>query len=606
MIILNLISKRILLGFVGLLALVGGLSNLDSLYANNAQSYGENLIPGEILIGLRSEAIPFLVDSYLHIGMTGISSLDILNRKYGVQKLERLFPDIEPGDYDAIEEGLDGIFKVVMPKETDLIAMISDYEADPHIEYAEGNLIIEIFAKNVPNDPKFKKQWALDNKKDTDIDAPEAWKIEKGKKDLLIAVIDTGVNYMHEDLDDGRVRIDIGKDFVNEDEDPMDDNGHGTYCAGIISANTDNKIGVAGVCWNCSILPIKTLDEDGEGSADQGAKGIKYAADKKAKILNMSWAVKAGKGCSKTIAKTINYAWKKGCLLIAAAGNDSHKELLGYPASSPRVVAVGATNKNDKRAKFSNQGEGLDVVAPGDKILGLWLGNSSYKKKKGTSAAAPHVSGVAGLILSYRPKLKAGQVWWILQHSADDLGDPDWDKEYGWGRINALNALKQEPKGKIKPPKDKCKTEPECAANVAVESDKESESIMMVLRTVRDKIFAESNVGKRWIQLYYRHNVEAASMILFDEELRLGTRDFLKKFVPIFRVLIEGDSGDKPVILTLEKVDAFYNLMEKLANRGSDQMREDIISELDQLGLARFVGQEALRLWEQINTEARR
>lgn len=609
MAIRTFLSKRAISGWAVLLTFILWLTILPSASARPMETPVEEfLVPGELLIGLEPGSIPLVDESSMPAGLTGIPSVDALNRKYNVYKVERLFPDLVAEDTVAKNHGLAGVLKLIVPQQTDISTMAREYQGDAHVEYAEPNWVVELLGKVIPNDPKFKNQWALNNGNDADIDAPEAWAIEKGDEKILVAIIDTGVNYKHQDLDDGRVRTDIDKDFINNDNDAMDDHGHGTYVAGIAAADTNNKTGIAGVCWNCRILPIKVLDSKGFGSAESVSKGIQYAAEKGAHVINMSLGVKAGCGCSKTIAKTINYAWDKGCLLIAASGNDSHQSLLSYPASSPRVVAVGATDKRDRHASFSNQGQGLDVVAPGVKIQSLWLGNwpwNRYRSANGTSAAAPHVSGVAGLVFSHNPALKAGQVWWILQHSADDLGSEGWDKTYGWGRVNAWKALTRKPEGSVDPPTDTCDEEPGCCTvSIALEEDQQATPLTAMLRLLRDKTFTESPVGQRWIQLYYRHTVEVASMLLFDADLRAEAGETLKMYAPLFRALLQGDAHQTDAVFTGAHVTAFYTLMERIANRGSAPLRMDIVSELERLQLERFVGMEAWEMWNRLNAEA--
>jgi Subtilisin-like serine proteases len=255
---------------------------------------------------------------------------------------------------------------------------------------------------------------------DADIDAPEAWDITTGSSSVLIAVIDTGVDYNHPDLRGGRVRTDIDRDFVNNDEDAMDDHGHGTFVAGIAAASANNELGIAGVCPGCQMLPIKVLTKDGKGSADGVARGIQYAAQAGARIISMSLGVPSKCGCSQTIARAINYAFERGSLLIAASGNDGDKQRISYPASSPRVMSVGASDHNDQEASFSNRNSYLDIVAPGKDIYSLKSGGG-YVTESGTSAATPFVSGAAGLIWSVNPQLSNVQVWWRLYHSADDF-----------------------------------------------------------------------------------------------------------------------------------------------------------------------------------------
>ena len=383
-----------------------------------------SFVPNEILIGLWPELIGQVVGRELEPTRTGITSLDRLNREYVVQRISPVFAQFNLADPIAVKYGLAGVFKLTVPSGTDIFAMVAEYQRDPAIAYAEPNRIYRV--SDFPNDTDFSKQWALHNtgqtggEPDADIDAPEAWDIEKGKPATLIAIVDTGVDYNHPDLAGGRVRTDIDKDFINNDDDAMDDHGHGTYCAGIAAADTNNARGIAGVCQGCRILPVKVLSSDGEGTAETVAQGIQYAAQAGAQIVSMSLGYASDCGCSQTVARTINYAFERGSLLIAASGNDSDQNRTSYPASSPRVMAVGATDHNDQEADFSNRDSYLDVLAPGKDVYSLDL-DGGYRTASGTSAATPHVSGVAGLVWSTRPTLSNVQVWWILYQSAEDL-----------------------------------------------------------------------------------------------------------------------------------------------------------------------------------------
>jgi thermitase len=224
----------------------------------------------------------------------------------------------------------------------------------------------------------------------------------------MVAVIDTGVAVAHPDLAGARLRTDIDYDFINSDDNADDDNGHGTHVAGIVAASTDNGIGVAGICADCEILPIKVLDAEGSGDVSVIAQGLRYAADQGADIANMSLGMDPNCGCSETIANAINYAYERGLFMIAAAGNDGIDKV-GYPASSSRVLAVGATTISGGRAYFSNYGADLDIVAPGDDILSTYP-TPEYDTLSGTSMASPMVAGVAGLALSARG-MSQPQLW---------------------------------------------------------------------------------------------------------------------------------------------------------------------------------------------------
>ncbi|MCL6561168.1 MAG: S8 family serine peptidase, partial [Firmicutes bacterium] len=197
-----------------------------------------------------------------------------------------------------------------------------------------------------------------------------------------------------------------------------------------------NNIGVAGVAGNCRVMPVKVLNNTGEGTDFDVASGIQWAADNGARIINMSLG---GPDYSQALSDAVNYAYGKNVLAVAAAGNDNQPNIL-YPAALPHVMAVGATDNQDARAGFSNYGDTLDLVAPGVNIFStLW--NDTYVYASGTSMATPHVAGVAALVLSLRPEYTADQVESILKTGCVDLGNPGWDPYYGCGRVDALASL---------------------------------------------------------------------------------------------------------------------------------------------------------------------
>jgi len=244
--------------FIALIALV--LNRTDSGMADTSQSVAPSVwegafVPNEILIGLKPEAVSQLTQpdtrsDAVGVASLGIASLDRLSRRYHVQAIVPLFDEISPADQIAQNYGLDGIYKVVVPMGVDIFAMIADYSADPAVAYAEPNRIYEV--TGIPNDPDFRRQWGLHNtgqtggRADADIDAPEAWDITTGSPSVLIAVVDTGVDYNHPDLRGGRVRTDIDRDFANNDEDAMDDHGHGTF--------THSSAAV------CLLQPLETME----------------------------------------------------------------------------------------------------------------------------------------------------------------------------------------------------------------------------------------------------------------------------------------------------------------------------------------------------------
>jgi|GEM_PF-2300168 len=323
----------------------------------------------------------------------------------------------------------DNIYKLSFSPSKSVFDVILSLKQNPDVIYAEPNYIRRICA--FPNDPDFNNQWGLDK-----ISAPLAWDIEKGTEGVIIAILDTGVDYNHPDLGSKTI---LGYDFANNDNDPMDDhdyleeNSHGTHVAGIAAASTNNSIGIAGLAWNCKILAVKCLNYKGYGDDDKIAKAIKYAADYGAKVINMSWG---GEDNSQTIKEACDYAYNKGVFLVAAAGNDGNTTKF-YPAGYDSVMAVAATDKDDNRAWFSNYGDWVDVAAPGKGIYStLRTGYGYYGNKDGTSMASPYVSGLAGLLFSRYPGWDNYKVAMAIREGCDNINDPYIKK-----RINAYNSL---------------------------------------------------------------------------------------------------------------------------------------------------------------------
>lgn len=451
-----------------------------------------------------------------------------------------------------------------------------------------------------PDDPLFSYQWGLHNTgqtggtEDADIDAPEAWGIITGTNEVMIAVIDTGVDYTHDDLDDGRVRTDIDKDYVNDDDDAKDDHGHGTHVAGTIAAETNNGLGVAGVMWQAQILPLKVCDSQGSCNGDDVAAAISYAADQGANAINMS----LGGSCSQTIADAVNYAYfEKGVIIVAAAGNSGLS--IGYPAKHPPVIAVGATDYNDERAYFSSYGNELDVVAPG---VDIWstVPNNGYDSFKGTSMASPHVAGVAGLLLAQRPDLSAGQVREILHQSADDLGEDGFDRYYGYGRVNAYQALQTDTPDEPPAP-ERAICDP-WLTSTGLSAEQDGCSLAGTLRAVRDKVFTQ-DPGRRWTRIYYKHQFEVDWLLLSDSQVRADALAGFRAFDPVFRAGLSGAESDTAVILTPELIEAAERALMGVAERGSQAVHDDIVREWEKVDPYRFVGWDVLEVWEQLRRE---
>ncbi len=545
---------------------------------------GAEYVPGEILVKFAATAAP---RRPLAPADTGLVSVNRLNRRFGVQRIEPVFTTLQPQNAD--DYGLNRVYKLVVPPQTDLDAMLAAYQADPNVEYAEPNIIFRALETDVfPGDTLFAQQWALNNTgqtggtADADIDAPEAWNVITGSTGILIAVVDTGVDYTHPDLNDGRVRTDIDRDFVNNDNDARDDQGHGTHVAGIIAAAA-NGSGTVGILWQASILPVKVLSAQGSGSADQVAQGIQYAADQGARVINMSLGAPL---CSQTIADAVNYAFEKGAVIVAAAGNDGGA--VGYPAKHERVIAVAATDGKDRRATFSNRGPEVDVAAPGVAILST-VPNGGYESFSGTSMASPHVAGVAGLILAQTGTLTNAQVMAVLRNSADDLGMAGFDDDFGHGRVNAFNAVTL---GSAAPITD---TPPaictSCVATTVLRGTEAAHSILSTLYSLRDHTLAQSPLGREYIRLYYRHSPELARLLLADPALRERVVRLLEQAARLLRNPERSrlDAG------FVAEVEAVKNV---LAARGSPALRGDMERVWVTVDLPRFVGSTPAQVWK--------
>ncbi len=341
-------------------------------------------------------------------------------------------PLLRAWDLGQAEEVLpgSGLYRLRGPAALDVTGAVAALGASGMVLYAEPNYHLQ--ADLIPNDPQFAaNQWALPQ-----IHAPDAWDITTGKASVIVADIDTGVAIDHPDL---AGKLVAGYDFVNDDANPYDDNGHGTYTAGIMAANANNGIGVAGVCWGCRVMPVKILDKDGGGAISDFAKGIRWAVDHGAKVLNISAGIEYP---PRAMGDAVHYATGHGVTVVASAGNtpDGAER---WPAAYDDVIAVSANDQNGVAADFASYGNFLDLIAPGVNILStVWInGRLTYAWGDGTSAAAPFVSGAAGLLLSINPNLTPLQVKAALQDSADDMGPPGWDPHYGWGRVNVARAL---------------------------------------------------------------------------------------------------------------------------------------------------------------------
>jgi subtilisin family serine protease len=434
-------TRRIPLLFaviVGLLAL-----GAPGSVAAPAKKPAQEAVPGELLIGFRGD----------------VSAADQKNVLKGIG-----------ADEKKAFKKIHGSLARVRPDA--VAATLAKLKKDPRVRYAEPNFIVH--ADAVPNDPSYANTWGLNNTgqpingfpgtPDADIDAPEAWNTTTGSAGVTVAVIDTGVDWSHPDLSsqiwinqgencsgcrtdgidndhNGYVDDWHGWDFVGNDNNPMDDHGHGTHVSGTIGATGNNGIGVAGVNWNVRIMPVKFLNAQGSGSTADAVSAVLYAAQNGADVMNNSWA---GGDYSQALGDAITVADQHNSLFVAAAGNDGSDNDAEptYPASYdlPNVVAVAATDNSDDLAYFSNVGrQSVDLGAPGVDIYSTWPGGG-YQFLSGTSMATPHVAGAAALAKSAFPSATAVGLKALLLDGVDP--DPALaDETTTGGRLNIGNAV---------------------------------------------------------------------------------------------------------------------------------------------------------------------
>jgi thermitase len=295
---------------------------------------------------------------------------------------------------------------------------------NPNVEYVEQDRVVNAYT----NDPLFSQQYAH-----VVSHSSEGWAISQGSSNVIIAIVDTGIQKSHPDL--GAKMIPGYSGYKGGDAN-VDWNGHGSHCAGIASAITNNGVGVAGFAPLAKLMPVQVLDRKGSGTISVIATGIMWAADHNADVLSMSFG---GTSTSSTETNAINYALGKGKVLVAAMGNAGNS-VKSYPAAFNGVIAVGATDINNVVASWSSFGSHISVSAPGVNILSTYS-NNGYATLSGTSMATPAVAGLAGLLKGYKPTLTNAQIKQRIEQGTDDLGAAGFDQYYGWGRINVFKTL---------------------------------------------------------------------------------------------------------------------------------------------------------------------
>ncbi len=397
-----------------------------------------------------------------------------LNERYSVKSLSPI------GDFTAT-----GTVLIQFDSDIDIRSALTDYKRLKSTRVVEPDYIMTGSGQPgsppiIPDDTHFNRQYGLDNDgsfslspsvSDADIDMPEAWEIETGSANIILAILDTGTKLDHPEFSgriwtndaeslngldtDGNFYTDDvqGWDFVNNDNDPTDDYGHGTNIAGIACANGNNNVGYAGVDWHCQLMTCKVLDNNNSGFYSWMADALYYAVDQGADVINMSIG---GSGFSTVLSNAIDYAYQNNVLVVASMMNfDNDTDY--YPAAFSQTLAVGSTNADDSRStpffwnpnSGSNYGAHIDVTAPGNFIYGLsHLSDSNYDSYwGGTSQSAPLVTGLCALLLAQDPSRSPEDLRAIIRNTTEDqVGPPSedllgFDIYFGHGRINAHAAL---------------------------------------------------------------------------------------------------------------------------------------------------------------------
>ena len=490
------------------LAVLGLVAVCFSLAASRSEAADTPRTTGKLLVKVRAplaksieSALP-LQTMQLVAGQTGNAQIDRFLARYSVRRARPLYPDIvrlkkERGLTDlqiaaTVRQRFDRraarlhaafqppeisrtyIFELDLSAAQNLGSVLSGLQADRNVEFAEEE---KVAATNfIPNDPYFSSYgswgqpyydlWGVRL-----IGSSGAWDTSTGAG-VIVAVVDTGIDFTHPDIianiwtntgeipnngidDDHNGYIDdvhgwdfIGSSYMNpvQSNNPVDHFGHGTHVSGTIAAVGNNGVGVIGVAWNAQIMPVKGLDDNGNGIDSTLGPALIYAANNGADVISNSWA---GQGNSQTIADAVSYAYNLGAVIVAAAGNNSDDARKYYPANLPQVITVAATDHNNTMAYFSNWGSKIDVTAPGVDVLSLRAAGTTlgtpvdayYTRLDGTSMATPHVSGLAGLLLSQNPAYSNEDVRQAIRVSATKYGTAGFDLNYGYGVINAAAAL---------------------------------------------------------------------------------------------------------------------------------------------------------------------
>ncbi len=498
-----------------MIASAGG-SESAKAFTPSVQPRQPQHVPGEILVqlrsgGLRSQA---LVTQTLRQALGGVS----------IRSIQGLATDSQ-------------VQKIVLTRDEDMARALGALKQNDAVRVAEPNWVIRTLESGVPNDPEFGKLWGLRNQGQadaagqvgsagSDVNLLPLWERGfTGSKNVVVAVIDTGIDWTHPDLVDnlytnagevaGNGKDDDGNGFIDDihgwnfnanTANSSDDHDHGTHCAGTIGALGNNSQGVAGVNWNVTLMPVKFLSATGSGSSEGAINSINYARQMKVNIMSNSWG---GGGFSQIMQDSITAARDQGILFVAAAGNDAsdNDAMASYPASYPvdNVVSVAASDNQDKIANFSNYGKSkVHVAAPGVRILSTTKGGK-YAAFSGTSMATPHVAGIAALLISADSTLRYSDLKERLIRTSTPVAGLK-KKVVAKGRVNAWNALNNIIPPSDEPAENLWVDQPASAESEHPYKDKTDQAVTLsfpgakFIRVVFEKVETEKNYDKVLIQ----------------------------------------------------------------------------------------------------------
>jgi thermitase len=332
---------------------------------------------------------------------------------------------------DLSDKSLYRIWYIDVNRDQDISQVLEELRKNPNVEFAEIDELNSLYY--TPNDPYFSQMLSLKL-----IGSECAWKISQGDE-IVIAVLDTGVNFNHPDIFSNMWKDangNHGYDFSDNDNNPSDYHGHGSHCAGTIAAIGNNKTGIIGVAPRAKIMAVKIFPNAYDSNI---ALALKYAVDNGAKVLSNSWGPQERRPRASVLEAAVNYVHSKGGICVFAAGNNNDDTEYYSPANMANTITVSASDSNDKKASFSNFGIKVNVAAPGVDILSLMHNNTGYTTMSGTSMACPHVAGAVALLLKKNPSLNFTEVHDIIMNSSDPIDSTPY---FGKGRINICSMLK--------------------------------------------------------------------------------------------------------------------------------------------------------------------